>query len=176
MNYQIVISGVGGQGVLFVTRLLAQACMDQGRHVLTSETHGMAQRGGTVISHLKTGTFSSPLIRPGKADLLVALKQENYAQHRGFLTPAGKALVNAAPGTPGMEEAVCLDAGSFAGIDGKGGPVNLFLLGGALALCPVCPLEAVTDQIRLRLSRLDSDAVDKAVHALSQGYSMVGEG
>ena len=62
---QIVISGVGGQGVLFVTRLLAEAAIARGLPVLTSETHGMAQRGGSVVSHLKVGDFSSPLIRSG---------------------------------------------------------------------------------------------------------------
>jgi indolepyruvate ferredoxin oxidoreductase beta subunit len=49
---QIIISGVGGQGVLFVTRLLAEAAIKKGLAVFTSETHGMAQRGGTVLSHL----------------------------------------------------------------------------------------------------------------------------
>ncbi|MDH3344895.1 MAG: 2-oxoacid:acceptor oxidoreductase family protein, partial [Desulfobacteraceae bacterium] len=48
MRQQIVISGVGGQGVLFVTRLLAEAAIMKGFSVFTSETHGMAQRGGTV--------------------------------------------------------------------------------------------------------------------------------
>ncbi|MCX5883025.1 MAG: 2-oxoacid:acceptor oxidoreductase family protein, partial [Deltaproteobacteria bacterium] len=51
IKQQIIISGVGGQGVLFVTRLLAEAAMMKGYPVLTSETHGMAQRGGTVVSH-----------------------------------------------------------------------------------------------------------------------------
>jgi len=68
IRQQIVISGVGGQGVLFITGLLADAAIDKGLPVFTSETHGMAQRGGTVISHLKVGDFSSPLIRPGHAD------------------------------------------------------------------------------------------------------------
>ena len=82
-QYQIVISGVGGQGVLFVTRLLAEAAIGKGLPVFTSETHGMAQRGGTVISHLKVGRFASPLIMPGAADGLNALKAEGVAMHSG---------------------------------------------------------------------------------------------
>ena len=78
---QIVISGVGGQGVIFVTRILAEAAIRKGFSVFTSETHGMAQRGGTVISHLKVGDFSSPLIRPFKADGLLALTADGLAQH-----------------------------------------------------------------------------------------------
>ena len=53
IRQQIVISGVGGQGVLFVTRLLAEAAILKGFSVFTSETHGMAQRGGTVSADLK---------------------------------------------------------------------------------------------------------------------------
>jgi indolepyruvate ferredoxin oxidoreductase beta subunit len=176
MNYQIVISGVGGQGVLFITRLLAQACMEQGLNVLTSETHGMAQRGGTVISHLKAGTFSSPLIRPGKADLLVALKQENYAQHRGFLAAGGKAVVNAPAGCPGLEGAVCLDASALAGSAGNPGAVNLFMLGGALALLPVCPMAGLKDQVRLAMAKRGDGAFEKAAAALEAGFSCVAEG
>ena len=93
-KYQIVISGVGGQGVLFITRLLAEAAIKKGLPVFTSETHGMAQRGGTVISHLKVGKFTSPLINPGCADGLIALKSENLVQHGGYLRPGGWAVVN----------------------------------------------------------------------------------
>lgn len=93
-KYQIVISGVGGQGVLFITRLLAEAAINKGLPVFTSETHGMAQRGGTVISHLKVGEFRSPLINPGCADGLIALKSENLVQHGGYLKPGGWAVVN----------------------------------------------------------------------------------
>ena len=66
MKQQIVVSGIGGQGVLFVTRILAEAAIERGMEVLTSETHGMAMRGGTVISHVKAGPFTSPLIRTGR--------------------------------------------------------------------------------------------------------------
>jgi indolepyruvate ferredoxin oxidoreductase beta subunit len=92
---QILVSGVGGQGVLFVTRLLADAAIGKGGSVLTSETHGMAQRGGIVVSHLKVGGFPGPLIRPGKADGLIALKEENLALHHRFLAPGGWAVLNA---------------------------------------------------------------------------------
>ena len=134
INQQIVISGVGGQGVLFVTRLLAEAAIARGLAVLSSETHGMAQRGGTVLSHLKVGDFSSPLIRPGHADLLLALKAENIAQHAAFLTPEGWIAVNAAapPADGGDHRSLALDADRLArGLSPRA--VNLILLGFALA-------------------------------------------
>src|SRR5512138_1009352 len=73
---QLIISGVGGQGILFITRLLAETAIAKGLPVLTSETHGMPPRGGIVVSHLKVGGFASPLVRPGRADGLLALKAE----------------------------------------------------------------------------------------------------
>lgn len=88
MKQQLIVSGVGGQGVLFVTRLLGHAGMEEGHNVLTSETHGMAMRGGTVISHVKIGPFMSPLVREGQADTGLFLHQANLVFHGGSLNPA----------------------------------------------------------------------------------------
>ena len=68
MKQQIIVSGLGGQGALTLTRLLAEAAAAMGLSVITSETHGMAQRGGTVISMIKVGPFQGPLIPAGEAD------------------------------------------------------------------------------------------------------------
>ncbi|MCF8078985.1 MAG: 2-oxoacid:acceptor oxidoreductase family protein [Desulfobacterales bacterium] len=131
---QIVISGVGGQGVLFVTRILAEAAIRHRRPVLTSETHGMAQRGGTVISHLKVGDFASPLIRPGAADGMLVLKEENIAAHKGFLRPGGWMVVNAG-GAVDAAGIFCeqLDADDVARKIGQPKAANVILLGFALA-------------------------------------------
>ncbi len=136
INQQIVISGVGGQGVLFVTRLLAEAAIGKGYRVFTSETHGMAQRGGTVISHLKVGNFSSPLIRPYAADGMLALKAENITHHGSFLKPDGWLVVNAAngkkPDGPGTQDIFAADADRLAQEIKNPKSVNLVLLGYAL--------------------------------------------
>jgi indolepyruvate ferredoxin oxidoreductase beta subunit len=131
---QILVSGVGGQGVLFFTRLLADAAIAKGENVLTSETHGMAQRGGVVVSHLKVGDFASPLIRAGHADGLVVLKEENLSVHHRFLRPGGWAVVNAkaAPGSfPFPVHAV--DAEGIAAEAGNPQGANMVLLGFTLA-------------------------------------------
>jgi indolepyruvate ferredoxin oxidoreductase beta subunit len=136
VKQQLVISGVGGQGVLFVTRLLAEAAISMELPVLTSETHGMAQRGGTVISHFKVGEYFSPLIRPLQADGLLVLKAENLAQHGAYLKPGGWAAVNS-PGDLKVEseiQAVCLDADAVAREIGNPKGVNLIMLGFALAV------------------------------------------
>ena len=131
---QIVISGIGGQGVLFVTRLLAEAAIARDLPVFTSETHGMAQRGGTVVSHLKVGNFSSPLIRPGEADGLLVLKAENMDQHGGFLKDNGWVVVNDTDGAEADDRHLTfrLNADQLARQIENPKAVNLILLGYAL--------------------------------------------
>lgn len=156
LRQQIVISGVGGQGVLFVTRLMAEAAIRKGLSVLTSETHGMAQRGGTVISHLKLGDFSSPLIRAGAADGLLGLTDRSLAQHGHFLKPGAAVWINSAD-RPKADAAVhCrwVNADALAARLETPLAVNLILLGFALAaaeaadaglFCTVEDLRSVLD-------------------------------
>lgn len=133
---QLIISGLGGQGVLFVTRLLADAALDMGLSVLISETHGMAQRGGNVISHLKVAPkdggqpLVSPLIRPGRADILLALHQEAIKVHGHFLAPEGKAFVNSP--CP-VEKGYAFDATAAASTLSSPVSANVVLLGFASA-------------------------------------------
>ncbi|MCG6907303.1 MAG: 2-oxoacid:acceptor oxidoreductase family protein [Desulfobacteraceae bacterium] len=176
LNQQIVISGVGGQGVLFVTRLLAEAAIAKGLAVLSSETHGMAQRGGTVLSHFKVGDFSSPLIRPGHADLLLALKAEGIAQHAAFLKPDGWIAVNAAaaPADGGNRCCLALDADRLArAVAPKA--VNLILLGFALAASPAesenplfCDLAEIQSVLQKRLDARPQ-LLENALAALAAG-------
>ena len=134
-SQQLIISGVGGQGILFITRLLAETAIAMGLPVLTSETHGMAQRGGIVISHLKIGEFFGPLVRPGQADGLIALKPGNVPLHRNFLKNGGWIAANAgtAPSLAEAPEAATVAADSIALRLGNPQAVNLIVLGRALA-------------------------------------------
>jgi len=133
-NQQIIISGVGGQGVLFVTRLLSKAAINKGLAVFTSETHGMAQRGGTVLSHCKVGDFSSPLIRPAQADGLLALRAENLAQHGAFLKDGGWVIINGENKNDNYLPQDAIDADKLAQEIGNPKAVNLIVLGFALAM------------------------------------------
>ncbi|MBE0603390.1 MAG: 2-oxoacid:acceptor oxidoreductase family protein [Deltaproteobacteria bacterium] len=128
---QILVSGVGGQGVLFVSRLLAEAAIGRSLSVITSEIHGMAQRGGTVVSHLKVGGFPSPLIREGHADGLIVLREENMAPHGRFLSPSGWAVVNSTSGAAkGSDFPVhAVDAEGIARAAGYSRGANLVLMG-----------------------------------------------
>lgn len=180
IKQQIVISGVGGQGVLFVTRLLAEAAINKGLEVFTSETHGMAQRGGTVLSHLKVGGFASPLIRPMQADGLLALKMENIARHQHFLKKNGWIVVNHSGG--GMDSIANpvhhVNADSLAAEINNLRAVNLIMLGYAMAAISktddqnglFCSMGEIRSVLEKRLASRPGMLVP-ALDALEAGYA-----
>jgi len=95
-TFRLVISGVGGQGTLLASRLLAEASIDAGLHVKIGETYGMAQRGGPVMGHIQIGGAAhNPQIRKGEADVLMGFEPAE-ATRRGvtYLKDGGLALVN----------------------------------------------------------------------------------
>lgn len=95
MKYDILIAGVGGQGVVLASRLLALAAMKAGFHVSTAETIGMSQREGSVSSHIRIGDeVSGSLIPIGQADLLLGLEPTETVRNLPFLKEGGKVLVN----------------------------------------------------------------------------------
>jgi len=95
VDLKIVLCGVGGQGILYMARVLYEMARISGRHVLGSETHGMSQRGGSVTSHVKIGDFHSPMVRLGTADVLMTVKAEETYPHLNFLRKGGRLLLNA---------------------------------------------------------------------------------
>ncbi len=131
-KYQIVLSGVGGQGILFITRLLAETAVYRGQRILTAETHGMAQRGGIVVSHLKIGDFTSPLVKPGMADILILLNQGNLAIHGPYLKPGGAIIANASSPIADAESH-WMDADAAAREIGQSRAANLILTGFAVS-------------------------------------------
>ncbi len=177
---QLIISGVGGQGVLFVTRLLAEAAIKKGLPVFTSETHGMAQRGGTVLSHFKVGDFSSPLIRPRQADGLLLLKAENLAAHGNFLKDNGWVVSNAGAENNLQNDIPVhdVDADSLAQEIGNPKAVNLIVLGFALAQAQqvadadnrlFCSKDDITDVLDNRFGK-NQKMLEASLKALAAGY------
>jgi len=88
MNIQMIISGVGGQGVLLVTRIISDFALREGYPLIGSEDHGMSQRGGSVITYLKIGDFNSPLVKRGSADLLLSLERSEALKTLHYLRPS----------------------------------------------------------------------------------------
>jgi indolepyruvate ferredoxin oxidoreductase beta subunit len=90
----IILAGLGGQGILFMTKILAQSATNNGFNVMGAETHGMAQRGGSVISHLRLGEVESSLIRTGTANCLLALEESEAYRNIPFLAEEGRMYAN----------------------------------------------------------------------------------
>lgn len=88
MNIQMIFSGVGGQGVLLVTRIFSEMAIQKGYPMIGSEDHGMSQRGGSVITYLKIGDFHSPLVKRGNADILLSLEKNEAYKTLSFLKPS----------------------------------------------------------------------------------------
>ena len=93
----IVLCGLGGQGILFVTKVLAETSLRKGYRVLGAETHGMAQRGGSVVSHLRIGEAESSLVRANGADMVLALEEHEAYRNLPFLRKGARLYVNAKP-------------------------------------------------------------------------------
>ena len=155
MKYDILIAGVGGQGTVLASRLLAMAAIEEGYFTRTAETIGMAQRGGSVVSHVRIGSRDSGAVIPfGQADLLIAFEPAEAARNISRLALGGKCIVNnriikpvtASLGTAGYNEdeifsfikrvspeAPFLDAYSAALRAGSVKALNVVMLGAAAA-------------------------------------------
>ena len=91
----ILIAGVGGQGTILTGRIIASLAISEGLDVKTAETHGMAQRGGSVITHVRIGEkVYSPLIPQGDGDALLSFEKLEALRWLPFLSPSGTVIVN----------------------------------------------------------------------------------
>ena len=94
MTKNIIICGVGGQGTVLAAKVLSQAAISNGERVLSAETIGMAQRGGSVVSHVRIGQAFSPLVPKGQADVLIAFEAAEAVRNIDFLKADGTVIVN----------------------------------------------------------------------------------
>lgn len=92
----VLIAGVGGQGILLCSNILGTACIIEGMPVKGAEVHGMAQRGGSVEAHVRIGCIYGPMIPRGSADILIAAEPLEGARFSGWLKKEGIAVVNTA--------------------------------------------------------------------------------
>ncbi len=155
INYQAVLAGVGGQGIIYLNRVLARATMDLGYKVYCLEEHGMARRGGSVATYMRFGEdIYTPVIPMGTGDLLIGfevieavrqlpvLKEDalvvlNPHIIRPFITsgeyPDKNKLLNFLKKRYKKEQLVMVDAEEIAAQVGSGITMNMVLLGSACA-------------------------------------------
>lgn len=146
----IVIAGVGGQGALLAGKIITEAAQAENLDVKSSETHGMAQRGGSVLIHVRyAGRVYSPLVPQGEADFLLAFEQLEALRALPWLSPGGTAIVSRKTIAPlpvltgeclypenieealraGAEEVIMVDTSSAEPVRSSPRSANLFLLG-----------------------------------------------
>ncbi len=94
MKFNVVVVGVGGQGALTTAGIIARAAMRAGHNVVAAETHGMAQRGGSVEVHVRIGNVFSPLVPEGDADLMIALEPVEALRYAKYLSEKSTVLLN----------------------------------------------------------------------------------
>jgi indolepyruvate ferredoxin oxidoreductase beta subunit len=158
MKCDVILAGVGGQGILSVAAMIAQAAVSEGLAVRQSEVHGMAQRGGAVLAHLRIsdGVIASDLVPKGGADIIISMEPLESLRYAAWLSPSG-VLVSAAdplvnignyPELPGIIAAIkgfplwrLIEAAALAKEAGLARAVNTVMVGAA---SPFLPLKAET--------------------------------
>ena len=142
MELKLVVAGIGGQGVIYTARVLSQAALARHECVIVSENHGMSQRGGSVLAHVKIGGSELPLIRHATADVLIALEHNEALRNLTFARSGGSVFINShQPLKPIVLKRLAelkidvymLDADAGVREFGTGVVMNLIMLGFAAA-------------------------------------------
>jgi indolepyruvate ferredoxin oxidoreductase, beta subunit len=160
---QFVLSGLGGQGILFMTKILAQTALNKGFNILGAETHGMAQRGGSVVSHLKIGDAGASLIRAGAGDFLISMDETETYRYLPWVKPGGMIFANAkAQSFPDARVATYLDTHRITGFAMEAGK-TAFELGSPKST----NLAMVAFFAAFGQGPLDADALRETITAMS---------
>lgn len=186
MKYDILLAGVGGQGVLSIAAIIAQAAMADGLYVRQSEVHGMSQRGGGVQAHLRISdtNIASDLIPTGQADMILSMEPMESLRYLSWLSPNG-VLITAAqsfvniPNYPdvlkiydtirSLPKGYVIKSDELAKEAGNIKSENMVLVGAALEYIPV-KRETIEKAIYDRFANKDPKLVDINIKALSLGF------
>ncbi len=187
MSKNVLLCGVGGQGTILASKLMAAATMKRGMKVMTAETIGMSQRGGSVTSHVRMGEGAySPLIGMGEADIILAFEPGEAVRNLPYLKKGGVVIVNTRPIRPvmgtlsgveytGMEmvdylkekgiKVVTVDSDKAARDLGSSKVLNVVLLGaaiesGVLDITKEDLLKSIVEKVPEKFHDLNKKALD----------------
>lgn len=188
MKKDIILSGVGGQGILSIAAVIGQAALKDGLYMKQAEVHGMSQRGGDVQSNLRISDrpIASDLIPTGKCDLIISLEPMEALRYLPYLSKDGWLVTNAAPfvNIPNYpaEEAIqaeidnlphhiMLDVNQTAKEIGNSRTANIVLLGATVPFLGISH-EKIQDSIRHIFQRKGESIVAMNLQALEAGKAI----
>ncbi|MGB4204482.1 MAG: indolepyruvate oxidoreductase subunit beta [Bacteroidales bacterium] len=185
MKKDIILAGVGGQGILSIAATIGLAAVDMGLHLKQAEVHGMSQRGGDVQSNLRISDkeIASDLIPKGKADIIISVEPMESLRYLPMLSPDGWLITNTTPyvnipNYPPMEKVmdeieklphqVALDADKIAKDLGSGRSANMVILGAASPFLDI-PVENLEKAITKLFIRKGEEVVDVNIKCFRAG-------
>lgn len=185
MRTDIILAGVGGQGILSIAATIGMAAIANNFHIKQAEVHGMSQRGGAVQSHfrLSSDPIASDLIPRGKADIILSVEPMEALRYIDFLKADGWIVTNAAPfvnitNYPEIEavldklksrkNTILLDADKIAKDLGSPRSSNIVMLGAASPFIDI-PYEALEEAIKEIFLRKGDKIIEANINALRAG-------
>lgn len=189
MKNDIIISGVGGQGILSIAAIIGLAAVENNLYLKQSEVHGMSQRGGDVQSHLRVSDdpVLSDLIPHGKADLIISVEPMESLRYLPWLSPRGWLVTNSTPyinipDYPNIQDILdeirkvrkhrIIDADLIAKEIGSPRAGNMVVLGAASPFIDL-PFNSFETAIKAFFGRKGADIVDMNIKALRAGREKV---
>ncbi|MDP4183599.1 MAG: indolepyruvate oxidoreductase subunit beta [Bacteroidota bacterium] len=185
MKTDIILAGVGGQGILSIAAAIGEAALENNLYLKQSETHGMSQRGGAVVSHLRISDqpIASDLIPMGKADLILSVEPMEALRYLPYLKTDGFIVTNITPfinvgnypedevlfnKLKSMSHVVLIDADRIAKEMGNARASNMVMLGAA---CPFIHVdfEKIVNGVKQIFNRKGEAVVEMNLKALEAG-------
>ena len=185
MKSNIILAGVGGQGILSIAAALGTAALENNLHLKQAETHGMSQRGGAVVSHMRISDkpIASDLIQQGTADLILSVEPMEALRYLPFLSERGYLVTNTTPfinitNYPEYEKVmdeikklprfIAIDADQMAKEAGNARSSNMVMLGAASPFIEI-DFAKLEDGIRSVFARKGEQIVEINLKALRLG-------
>ena len=188
MKTDIILSGVGGQGILSIAAVIGQAALEEGLYMKQAEVHGMSQRGGDVQSNLRLSDkpIASDLIPLGQADLIISLEPMESLRYLPYLNKDGWVVTNSQPfinipNYPEIEKVnealdalpnkVVLDVEAIAKDAGSARASNIVMLGAAAPFIGI-EFDKIAEGVKSIFARKGEEVVNLNLKALKAGYEM----
>lgn len=188
MKKDIILAGVGGQGILTIAAVIGNAAVNNNLYLKQSEVHGMSQRGGDVQSNLRISNkeIYSDLISEGEADMILAVEPMEALRYLPFLKKNGYVITNTTPfkNIPNYPEdseimdkinslpnKIAIDADKIAKDINSPRSSNIVILGAAAPFLDI-PLDELKKSISILFGKKGQDIVDTNIKALETGYQI----